>query len=112
MYMNDYQDDAETTMLPTANNIEYLSLNLAAEAGEVAGKIAKLYRKRPYVDSDISLDHDAVHAIIEELGDVLWQTAMLANLLGYRLSDVAKINLAKLGERRKRGVIDGEGDSR
>ena len=47
-YMNtfdDYQKAAETTAIYSKKTaLEYLSLGLAAEAGEVAGHIAKYYR--------------------------------------------------------------------
>ena len=42
---DDYQKAAETTAIYSKKTaLEYLSLGLASEAGEVAGHIAKYYR--------------------------------------------------------------------
>jgi NTP pyrophosphatase (non-canonical NTP hydrolase) len=67
-----------------------LALELASEAGEVAGEIAKAQRRCAPVDP-AKLTH--------ELGDVLWGVAVLAASLGLDLEDVMRANLAKLRER-------------
>ena len=81
----------------------YPFLALAEEAGETAGKVAKALRKGEAIDRG---------AVAMELGDVLWQVAACAGELGYTLSEIAALNLAKLGDRSDRGVIVGEGDDR
>ena len=48
----------------------------------------------------------------KELGDILWQTAGFAYVMGWTLEEGAKGNLDKLASRKQRGVIDGEGDNR
>ena len=50
--------------------------------------------------------------MLSEIGDILWQTAGLANVMGVTLEDVAQENLAKLASRQRRNVIDGDGDER
>ena len=77
------------------------------EAGEVAEKVAKVFRDE--------LGHFTVEskqAIKKELGDVLWYVSALANELGFKLSDVAACNLEKLNSRAERGVLKGSGDDR
>lgn len=91
------------------NTIEwvYAALNLAGEAGETAGKFAKIVR-----DKLGSLDGDDRVAIAKELGDVLWHVSELAHILGFKLSEIAEMNLCKLASREQRGVLAGSGDDR
>jgi NTP pyrophosphatase (non-canonical NTP hydrolase) len=78
-------------------------LGLVGEAGEVAEKIKKQLRD----DTEVASEE-----IQRELGDVLFYVAALSNLYGSNLEAVAKMNLDKLNDRQKRGVLKGEGDSR
>lgn len=50
--------------------------------------------------------------IANEIGDVLWNCAVLANDLGFNLDNIARMNINKLHSRVERGVIGGEGDNR
>ena len=103
--LDDYQHLAsETAVYPKETALQYLSLGLTSEAGEVAGKVAKYYRKD---DDDFPIED-----VILELGDVLWFVAELANLLGVTLSEVAEENLEKLKARQKSGSLKGSGDKR
>ena len=43
--LNDYQERAMTTCMPTCENASYMLLNLVGEVGEFASKIAKHIRK-------------------------------------------------------------------
>lgn len=98
-----YQDASERTAIyPKSVAIEYLSLGLVSEAGEVAGKVKKALR-------DGTFDPEAV---ADELGDCLWYIAQLASELDFYLSDIAKHNLEKLKDRKERGVLGGNGDKR
>lgn len=99
-----YQREAlETAVFPKENWKEYLGAGLAAEAGEVAGKIAKVFR------GDKALDPAA---IAKELGDVQWFIAVLAHYLGYDLSEIAADNIENLRGRKERGTLKGDGDNR
>lgn len=99
-----YQQAAKRTAIYPAHYwMYYLPLKLAGEAGEVAEKFGKWVR-----DGGDLNDAD----IVKELGDVLWYVAVLADALGYDLSEVAEANLAKLRSRMERGVIKGSGDNR
>ena len=107
MTLDEYQKKALTTLLDSANNIPYVTLGLANEAGEVAGKVKKWIRDG---NSDLSkLDKDA---LTDELGDTLWYLALLAQMLDIDLNSVAQGNLDKLASRAERNAIHGSGDNR
>ncbi len=85
----------------------YPTLGLVNEAGEVAGKIKKIFRDRGGAITDA--DRASLAA---ELGDVLWYLSEICTRLDLRLEDVARGNIAKLADRASRGVIGGDGDDR
>ena len=101
--MNDYQKAAVSTAIYKQEHaVIYPALGLAAEAGEVANKVKKILR-------DGKFDREA---IADEVGDCLWYIAALCRDLNVSMNDVAKTNLHKLQDRKKRGVISGSGDNR
>jgi NTP pyrophosphatase (non-canonical NTP hydrolase) len=104
MNLREYQELATRFALPTALNREYLSLGLAAEAGEVASLVAKAVR-----DSDGNLNRESLK---KELGDVLWFVAVLGQHYNIDMLDLAMGNINKLRSRASRGVIGGSGDDR
>lgn len=85
----------------------YPAIGLADEAGEVLGKVKKLFRDHDGIVTDEFRD-----AIKKEAGDVLWYLAQLCTELGLKMDDVAMENLTKLQSRAERGVIQGDGDER
>lgn len=85
----------------------YPTLGLANEAGEVAGKIKKIFR-----DKGGRMSEADQQALKSELGDVLWYLAQMCTELGLSLDEVAESNLSKLASRLERGQIGGEGDER
>lgn len=87
--------------------IVYPTLGLANEAGEVAGKVKKIFRDRGGAITDADRE-----ALALELGDVLWYLSELCTRLGIPLGEVAAKNIAKLADRAARGVISGDGDHR
>lgn len=93
--------------IPTDHPIVYPTLGLVNEAGEVAGKVKKIFRDRQGVITDADRE-----ALTLELGDVLWYLSELCTRLGIRLEDVAARNVAKLADRAARGVLHGDGDQR
>jgi len=94
-------------------NVLYLSLGLGNEAGEVQGKIKKVLRGDNHTSNDYMAQVTATQdAVADELGDTLWYLTMLAYELGYSLSDIMEMNIAKLADRKERGVIKGSGDTR
>lgn len=108
MGLNDYQQAAlSTAIYPHDHEISYLALALCGEAGEVADKIKKIIR-----DKDGKLYQPDTRAIADELGDALWYASNLAHVLGYKLSDIARLNIEKINGRLERGTLHGEGDNR
>ena len=109
MDFNDYQiRSRETAQYPViGHGVIYPTLGLANEAGEVAGKIKKIFR-----DRSGEFNEESRAALTSELGDVLWYLAQVSTELGISLEDVAQANLAKLLDRRARGKIQGDGDTR
>ena len=87
--------------------IVYPTLGLTNEAGEVAGKVQKIFRDHGGVITDADRD-----ALALELGDVLWYLTEIRSRLDIRLEDVAARNIAKIADRMSRGVLGGEGDHR
>lgn len=128
MELNEYQDRAMSTCMPSCNNISYMLLNLVAEVGEFSGKLAKAIRKEHVSIGGFSPDSKNKLAIPinplrfdlvafdeelkKEAGDILWQFAGLCRVMGWSLDEVGVGNLEKLADREQRGVIDGDGDNR
>ena len=122
MRLNEYQDRAMTTCMPTCENASYMLLNLVGEVGEFASKVAKHIRKGEMTLGGKTLPNqlqatsklesllDADHALRKEAGDILWQLSGLCKVMGWTLEEVAVENLEKLAERKKNGTIAGEGD--
>lgn len=114
MNLNAYQTQARKTA--KALTTEHMVFGLLEEAGELAGIAKRFYRHDDeyWVDGEDQrlLSDFAMERFKAELGDVLWYTAMLADVLGYTLEDVAKENLAKLQRRKAKDMIHGSGDDR
>lgn len=109
MEFNDYQiKSRKTAGYPAIGHpVIYPTLGLVNEAGEVAGKIKKVFR-----DKDGQINEETRQALRAELGDVLWYLAQIATELDLPLNEVAEHNIAKLYDRLERGKIRGEGDER
>ena len=111
MNIDDYQEWTEETAMGHATSttegisqedaVIFLSLALNGEAGEVAEKSKRVLRG----DGDLE-------SVEDEIGDVLWYLARLADELGVSLSDITAENIGKLEDRHERGVIAGSGDER
>ena len=109
MDFNDYQTQSRKTAKypPIGHGVIYPTLGLTNEAGEVAGKIKKIFRDKAGAIGDAERD-----ALKSELGDVLWYLAQVCTELDLSLDEVAQANLEKLFSRLERGKIGGEGDNR
>ena len=101
-----YQTESRKTWRHGPCNV-YPTLGLVNEAGEVAGKIKKIFR-----DKEGVIAEDDRAALKDELGDVLWYLTQICTELDLSLEEVAEQNITKLFDRLERGVIGGEGDVR
>jgi NTP pyrophosphatase (non-canonical NTP hydrolase) len=104
-----YQRESRKTWneIPVDHPIVYPTLGLANEAGEVAGKIKKIFR-----DKGGMIAEEDRQALKYELGDVLWYLTQICTELNLTLEEVAAANIEKLFSRLERGQIRGEGDHR
>lgn len=142
MTLNEYQEAAMGTCMPSSNNFAYMILNLQGEVGEFCSKVAKAIQKEQFiVDSNYlcscpkmgpftheefkNLSKDEIRKMCDEAaeiiqkhdeelckecGDILWQLAGLAKVMGWDLESVAQMNLDKLAARKEAGTIAGNGD--
>jgi len=101
----------ETAIYPKEMGIAYCTLGLTDEAGEVAGKIKKLFRDKDLHITGIVHEEDK-QEIAKELGDVLWYITALANELGLSLNEIMEMNFKKLVKRKSNGTLKGSGDNR
>jgi len=104
-----YQQESRKTwnVIPMNHSIVYPTMGMVNEAGEVAGKVKKIFRDRA---GEIS--EEDRQALKQELGDVLWYLAQICTELDLSLQEVAEANLIKLFSRLERGQIKGDGDER
>lgn len=108
MNLNKYQEWTRTTAVyPGANEhgfqeMNYLVLGLASEAGEVAGKLKKVIRG----------DEVEPEAFLSEVSDVLWYLVRISDNIGITLGELAEYNKNKLIKRQQTNTIKGDGDKR
>ena len=89
MTLNEYQTEAAKTLNQSVDAV-YLASKLMIEAAEAAQPIVKFkYHAKDYDTSVVK----------DELGDVLWYLAGLAQKIGLTLEEIADHNVAKLRAR-------------
>lgn len=95
----EYQHEAgETALYPRRlSNLEYPTLGLAGEAGEVANIVKKIQR-----DFGGTITDEVRARLKDELGDVLWYISACADELGLTLTEIAEFNVEKLARRHHR----------
>lgn len=105
----DYQRESRKTwnLVAMDHPIVYPTLGLVNEAGELAGKVKKIFRDKGGVIGTKERD-----ALKYELGDVLWYLTQICTELDLTLEEVASANLEKLSSRLERDQIKGDGDYR
>lgn len=122
MTLNEYQQKAMQTCMPSCDNFSYMFINLVGELGEFASKVAKSIRREDTTTDGNELTFterigrpgalELCRELMLEAGDIMWQLSGLCNAMGWKLEDVAAANIEKLESRKLRGVIDGSGDNR
>ena len=75
---------------------------ICSEVGELHGKMQRSLR-------DGTLD---IEGILYECGDIVFYATVIANYCDSNLNAIMEMNMAKLNDRAKRGVIKGSGDKR
>lgn len=120
MEMNEYQRFTRTTALYQdtcripRERLIYCLLGLSGEVGEMAEKVKKIWRTDgpSGLDALLTVNKEQHTEIVKELGDVLWYLARFADEIGMNFADVAQANMAKLQDRKNRGVLHADGDNR
>jgi len=113
MDFNEYQKECRKTDVGTAAQDclspgwLYYILGTVGEVGEMVEKIKKLFR-----DKNGVIDDEFKEMITKEMGDVQWYMARLSDWFGIEFNDVAKENIKKLLDRKRRNKIHGSGDDR
>lgn len=99
MNFEEYQKEAsQTAKYPKRlKNLEYPTLGLAGEAGEVANVVKKIQR-----DFGGRITEEIRAKLKDELGDVLWYISACADELGLTLEEIAEFNVEKLAARHHR----------
>ena len=107
MNLDDYQQLVEELNLTRGDIDEYPHLinGLVAEVGEVAGAYQKLFR------GDFG-EEELLRRLEGELGGLLWYFTALCTYEGFTVQGIMDDNAKKLKSRRKRGVLQGDGDDR
>lgn len=92
--LNQYQSEALFTLKDFGDKKKQLEYGILSICGET-GELANLLKKKAYHNkTDISES-----AFVDELSDVLWYVACIADALGVSLSDIATHNIQKLRKR-------------
>jgi len=110
MTFDEYQKQALTTAKQHPEDLmdkTIWAMGISGESGEVLEKWKKIVAYKEGVISD-----EDKQELKKELGDVVWYIAVFAHSLGLSFEEVMQLNLAKLADRNKRGVIKGQGDNR
>jgi NTP pyrophosphatase (non-canonical NTP hydrolase) len=96
MKFEEYQQAASVTALypKRLSNLEYPTLGLTGEAGEVANIVKKIQR-----DFGGEITDEVRGKLKDELGDVLWYISACADELGLTLTEIAEFNVGKLAKR-------------
>jgi len=99
MKFEEYQRQAKQTALypNRLKNLEYPTLGLAGEAGEVANIVKKIQR-----DFGGEITPEIRAKLKDELGDVLWYISACADELSLTLEEIAEFNVEKLAKRHHR----------
>lgn len=101
MDFNEYQEKASRTINQKNNDIElqrHALFGLASEVGELHGLYQKIYQGH-----GLNLIH-----VKKELGDILWFIAEFCTASGWKLDDIAKINIEKLKGRYPDGFSEND----
>jgi len=92
MRLNEYQVLAQRTMNPDLTHEEtsrHALHGMCAEVGEIHGLYQKFYQGH---------EMDAEH-VKKEVGDLLWMIAEFCTVNGWKMGDVARMNIDKLKAR-------------
>lgn len=95
--LKEYQEIAKTTakkdFQTKEEEIMCWGLGITGEAGDIASCIKKTYAHKK----------DVKEGIKENIGDMMWYTAMICNFFGWNFDEILKQNIEKLKKRFPQG---------
>lgn len=101
---DDFTDFVEKFSGETLKNPNYWLLQTLGEVGEIAGKEAKKVRGDDFQDFE--------KLLMLEIGDSFYCLVAYCLSKGFDISEILAMNVEKLKDREKRGVVKGSGDER
>lgn len=99
MNFAEYQQEAERTAKGLSHDQRFVNfgMGLAGEAGEVVDYLKKVC----FHGHDLNIDK-----LAEELGDLMWYIATIANTVGLSMERIAEQNIEKLRKRYPTGFSE------
>lgn len=91
--------------------LQFATLGLAAEAGELAGHLAKSVWHEDSLTTG-AISEETRRLMLKEVGDILWYCSAVCHELNSTTENEALNNLHKLHDRAQRNVLRGNGDDR
>jgi NTP pyrophosphatase (non-canonical NTP hydrolase) len=105
--LDEYQDQAIKFDKEIFFDSPYYFIGLGGEVGEVFEKYKRIlrYRDKENIDKNEEKEQEIMRDVAEELGDVLWYVALIAQRCKTSLSEVADMNITKLTKRQQEGTL-------
>ena len=111
MTFNEYQEKTNETAIYDKSDPYYALIynitGICGEAGECSNVMQKSMRK-----GEKTISPELKQTMLSEISDVLWFCAQACRMLETDFSDVAKYNIEKLLDRKRRNKINGSGNNR
>lgn len=99
-YRKSYAQFVRDVTDKNCNNPLYIAAAMCGESGELANELKKVFR-----DDDGMITDERKHAILSEMGDVLWYLYALCDLLDVKMVEVKQINMTKIIKRIEEGRL-------
>lgn len=92
--LNTFEQFQKQTEVNNNFNLQYMSIGLGGEVGEILNEIKKLER-----DDNGILTNNRREKILLEMGDVLWYLQGIASRLNSNIESILKLNIEKINNK-------------
>ena len=92
--LKNFENFQKKTELNKNFNLQYMSIGLGGEVGEVLNEIKKIER-----DDNGIITNSRREKILLEMGDVLWYLQGLASRLNSNIENILKLNIEKINNK-------------